>query len=258
MKRSFTDSNQQLAPPSRQAFGQRLSTIAASERGSVISTDRKSEQSPARSNIPPMPTRSPTGSSTKSSPNRSAIGAGSNDGSPPRSDTSASGGSGGSPGRARSKSSSYVPKRPPQPQSLNAAVEKFASSPGSRTSTSENGNGHRTYSASPSPVTPTRSSFSKSSDSVGRKSRSSTPERRKINGTAAMAQQRPIVPALPQSRFRNLSTPVQTKGISGPIPNPCMSVRKPTKHILIFSRSSYNGFKSRQNQGVWAAYSCRA
>ncbi|KAJ7128940.1 hypothetical protein C8R43DRAFT_1026437 [Mycena crocata] len=111
--------------------------------------------------------------------------------------------------RARSKSSSYVSHRPPQPQSLNAAVEMLTSSQ------SESGHGSSKH----HPTSTSSSVRPRSSKLVIPSSTPSTPTRDKSKPPPS--PRRPI-PATPTGMWnsRSVSVPsVAHKGISAPILN---------------------------------------
>ncbi|CCM00835.1 uncharacterized protein FIBRA_02877 [Fibroporia radiculosa] len=137
-------------------------------------------------------------------------------------------------GRSRSKSSSYLAYRSPQPQSLNAALEMIAlSSSQSSTSTSttqekyraSSENGHVGRSTTPSLGDATRLRISTDTRNLGINTAPSSPiwpRGKKDRNVVSLSPRRPT-PASPPFGTRSVSTPMPVslhgKVISSPIPN---------------------------------------
>ncbi|RDB25243.1 Rho GTPase-activating protein 39 [Hypsizygus marmoreus] len=118
--------------------------------------------------------------------------------------------------RSRVKSSSYISHKPPQPQSLSAAVEKIA--------TSHSDSGHGSSQKSPTSTTSEAASsaspYEKERLTVTIERNSPTKDRRARN--VPPSPRRPI-PAVPNGGSfwsgRNSAPTAAERGISGPIPN---------------------------------------
>lgn len=188
MRRSYTSDSFNHHGTSRLTIGQHLPPIPGSPyatEGSEPSTPSSQKKTLPNTEDSPKP-RSKDSPVGKTSPN----GVSSSESSP----------------RLRSKSSSYVSHRPPQPQSLSAAVEMLTSSQ------SESGDGLVRKQAS--------ESASSSRPHVTITPPLPTPSQEKGKRDVPPSPRRPI-PALPNgTRTRNVSSPMFTaKEISAPILN---------------------------------------
>ncbi|KAH8828142.1 hypothetical protein DL96DRAFT_1463603 [Flagelloscypha sp. PMI_526] len=235
-------------PSSPQRPSNRISR--SSSKGQVPATSSNSKTSPSSHNKTRLSRRSTSTdfhnlSPIPGSPNASGVSApttpvSSHQPLPPnkKKDSPGSRSVGGSLSRNRSKSSSYLSHKPPQPQSLSAAVEMLASSQlelqGSPGSTKSPSNGHIRISTSP-PET--------SNAIRGNKGKHPPSPRRPV----------PAAPGGPSWAVRNASSPsIIGREISGPVPNRAATMEmSPVKHknagkpILVPStRNGINGNSS--------------